>query len=189
MSTIALALHEPAAGRVRDIWAHLGAQFGLAGIRRVPFPHLTLLGFEGLDHDRAKEVLERFSQETAPFALEAHGLGLFHGPSPILYAPVVKTPTLEALHRSLAAAFQALGAQTYPLYEPDRWIPHITLAQGAPARGTYGEAVDLLLGMDLHIPFEVRNLTLFQWIGPRYEPADRFPLMGPLCDVQNNPGA
>jgi len=178
MSTIALALHEPAAGRVRDLWAQLGAAFGLSGIRMVPFPHVTLLGFDGLDHQEAKAVLERLSHETAPFRLEASGLGLFHGPSPILYSPVVKAPVLQDLHRTLVGAMRAVGAQTYRLYEPDKWIPHITLAQGAPTRGSYGEAVDLLLGEDLHLPFEVRNLTLFQWIGPRYEPCDRFPLMG-----------
>jgi hypothetical protein len=30
----------------------------------------------------------------------------------------------------------------------------------------------------LELVFEVRNLTLFDWLGPRYEPCDRFPLMG-----------
>jgi 2'-5' RNA ligase len=57
-------------------------------------------------------------------------------------------------------------------------VPHVTLAQGEPNRGSYGEAVDMLMDMDLRLKFEVRNITLFDWIGPRYEPCDRFPLMG-----------
>jgi 2'-5' RNA ligase len=178
MSTVALVLHEPAASRVRELWALLEDRFGLAGVRAVPFPHVTLLGFEGLSHAEAKGVLERVSQATPPFSLEASGVGLFNDPAPILYAPVVPTPGLHGLQRAICEGLEALGAQTFRLYRPELWMPHITLAQGTPAQGTYGAAVDALMAENLHIVMEVRNLTLFQWIGPRYEPCDRFPLMG-----------
>jgi 2'-5' RNA ligase len=178
MSTIALVLHDPAASRVREIWSMLEERFGLVGIHKVPFPHLTLMGFEGLSHFEVKELLERVSQHTAPFTLESSGLGLFNEPAKILFAPVVKTPGLQALHRVLCEELRHLGGSVPAFSTPGKWVPHVTLAQGEPARGSYGEAVDLLMGMDLKLSFEVRNLTLFDWVGPRYEPCDRFPLMG-----------
>jgi 2'-5' RNA ligase len=183
MSTISLVLNDPAATRVREIWAGLEEHFGLTGVRKVPFPHLTLLGFEGLSHSEVKDLLERVSQGTAPFALETNGLALFADPAPILFAPVVRTPVLHRLHNALYRNLKDLGGQVPNLFEPDHWVPHITLAQGEGSKGSYGQAVDYLLARDLHIVFEVRNLTLFDWIGPRYEPCDRFPLMGRAAKV------
>lgn len=183
MSTISLVLNDPAASRVRDLWAQLEEHFGLTGIHKVPFPHLTVLGFDGLTHMDVKDLLERISQGTAPFVLETNGLALFKDPARILFAPVVRTPVLHRLHNALFRNLKDIGGQVPALYEPDRWVPHITLAQGDAAKGTYGEAVDFLLKQDLHIAFEVRNLTLFDWIGPRYEPCDRFPLMGRAARV------
>ncbi len=148
------------------------------GVRKVPFPHVTLMAFDDLTHLDVKELLERISQATAPFTLETTGLGLFNEPANIIYAPVVKVPQLNHLHRVVHEEIKALGGSVPPLYAPGRWIPHITLAQGDASSGSYGQAVDLLLEEDLKLSFEVRNLTLFTWIGPRYEPCDRFPLMG-----------
>lgn len=178
MSTVALVLHDPAASRVRALWKVLEDRLNLAGVRKVPFPHVTLLGFDDLTHPQVKDLLERLSQATAPFQLEACGLGFFNDPAPILYAPVVQTPALHLLHRALHGQLLDLGGKVYDLYTPGRWVPHITLAQGPGAPGAYGEAVELLMKEPLRMSFEVRNLTLFEWIGPRYEPCDRFPLMG-----------
>ena len=177
MSTIALVLQDPAARRVRAIWSILEGEFGLAGVRKVPFPHLTLLGFENLTHPAVKDLMERVSQASAPFQLEASGLGLFNEPARILYAPVVLTPNLHLLHRVLYEELKALGARIPKFYSPSHWVPHLTLAQGEASRGSYGAAVDLLLQEPLQMTFEVRNLTLFDWVGPRFEPCDRFPLM------------
>ncbi|BDU73080.1 2'-5' RNA ligase family protein [Mesoterricola silvestris] len=181
MSTIALVLHDPAASRVREVWSLLETEFGLAGVHKVPFPHLTLMAFEGLTHYEVKSLLERVSQSLPPFMLETSGIGLFGAPARILFAPVVKTPVLSELHQGVCAEVAKLGGRIPPLYVPERWVPHITLAQGDPVRGTYGQAVDLVLQQNLHLAFEVRNLTLFDWIGPRYEPCDRFPLTGRLA--------
>jgi 2'-5' RNA ligase len=183
MSTISLVLNDPAASQIRAMWDQLEGRFGLKGVRKVPFPHLTLLGFDGLTHHDVKDLLERLSQGTAPFTLETNGLALFADPSRILFSPVVRTPVLHRLQHVLYRNLRDLGGQVPRLYEPEHWVPHITLAQGDAGPSTYGEAVAYLLSLkaDLNIAFEVRNLTLFDWIGPRYEPCDRFPLMGRLA--------
>jgi len=67
MTIIALVLQDPAARRVREVWLQLEARFGLRGPRKVPFPHVTLLGFEGLTHPQVKELLERVFQCHQPF--------------------------------------------------------------------------------------------------------------------------
>jgi 2'-5' RNA ligase len=178
VSILALQLHEPAAGKVRHWWDILEREVGISGVRRVPFPHLTLFGFEGIEYPRIQKILEDFSGVTAPLTSHSVGLGMFLKPMPIIYAPVIRNPELTDLHRRLWEAVHGLGGRMYGLYSPDRWIPHLTLAQFDLTRDNHFPALKVLMELDLELTFEVRNLTLFNWIGPRYEPQERYPLLG-----------
>lgn len=178
MSILALQLHEPAAGVVRRWWDLLEAEAGLSGVRRVPFPHLTLFGFEGIDYPTIQRTLEDFSGSTAPLRLQSVGLGVFLKPQPVIYTPVIRTPGLTELHQRLWTTVEGLGGDMFGLYAPTCWIPHMTLAQFDLTRDNVLPAFQALLGLDLQLDFEVRNLTLYNWIGPRYEPQERYPLLG-----------
>lgn len=178
MPTLAMLLHEPAAGAVRRWWDRLEAALGIRGVRRVPFPHVTLFGFEGVAHPVVQDLLEARCEELPPLQLHAAGLGLFMKPQPVLYMPVIRAPGLETLHRTLWEGLADLQAHLFPLYGPERWMPHLTLAQFDLRPENLLEAVAALADEDLSLAFEVRNLTLFDWIGPRYEPRERYPLRG-----------
>ena len=178
MPILALQLHEPAAGQVRQWWAILEREVGLSGVCRVPFPHLTLFGFDGMEYPRIQETLEDFSGRTAPLTLHGKGLGMFLKPMPVIYAPVIRNPKLTELHQNLWETVSGLGGHLYGLYSPERWIPHITLAQFDLRRDNQLLALQVLMELDLQLAFEVRNLTLFNWIGPWYEPQERYPLLG-----------
>lgn len=178
VSVLALQLHEPAAGKVRQWWDILEKEVGVAGVRRVPFPHLTLFGFDGIEYPTIQRTLEDFSGNTAPLALHSVGLGMFLKPMPIIYTPVIRSPELSELHRSLWEMVSNLGGNMYGLYSPERWLPHMTLAQFDLTRDNHLQALKVLMDLDLQLEFEVRNLTLFNWIGPRYEPQERYPLLG-----------
>jgi 2'-5' RNA ligase len=178
MATLALLLHEPAARKVRDWWDLLEAQLGIRGVRKVPFPHVTLFGCEGIDHPSIQEVLDELCFRTPPLELRSIGLGLFARPMPVIYAPVIRNQALSELHQELWEAVGRLGGSRFRLYSPEQWIPHMTLAQFDLTRENQLEALRLLLEEDLELSFEVRNLTLFDWIGPKYEPRERYQLRG-----------
>lgn len=178
MSTLALLLHEPAARKVRTWWDLLEAKLGIRGVRKVPFPHVTLLGCEGIDHPRIQEVLDDLCFRTPSLELRSIGLGFFIRPMPVIYAPIIRSQALSCLHRELWDAMEGLGGNLFRLYSPEQWIPHMTLAQFDLTRENQIEALKLLLEEDLELVFEVRNLTLFDWIGPRYEPRERYQLRG-----------
>ncbi len=178
MATLALLLHEPAARKIRDGWDRLEAELGIRGVRRIPFPHVTLLGCEGVEHPRIQEVLEDFCDRAAPLELRSIGLGLFIRPHPVIYAPIIRSPALSEVHRQLWEAVGDLGGSRFGLYAPDHWIPHLTLAQFDLDAENQLQALGLLASLDLEMTFEVRNLTLFDWIGPRFEPRERYPLRG-----------
>jgi 2'-5' RNA ligase len=185
VSILALQLHEPAAGKVRQWWDLLEREVGLAGVRRVPFPHLTLFGCEGIDYPRIQKTLEDFSGNTPPLMLHSVGLGMFLKPMPVIYTPVIRSPELTELHRTLWEAVSSLGGHMYGLYSPERWIPHMTLAQFDLTRDNHLPALKVLMELDLQLEFQVGNLTLFDWIGPRYEPQERYPLLGDSLMHQN----
>jgi len=178
VSILALQLHEPAAGKVRQWWDVLEQAVGISGVRRVPFPHLTLFGFEGLEYPRLQRILEDFSGGMKPLTLRCVGLGMFLKPVPVIYSPVIRDPELTFQHRNLWNTVSSLGGTMYGLYAPELWIPHLTLAQFDLTRDNHLQALQVLMELDLQLEFEVRNLTLFNWIGPRYEPQERYPLLG-----------
>lgn len=178
MSTLALLIPEPAAGQVRAWWNQLESALGLRGVRRVPFPHLTLFGFEGIDHPRVQRVLECFTEKQGPVPVRGIGLGLFLKPAPVVYLPVIRTPELDALHRALWEELGQLGGHRFRLYGPDHWIPHLTLAQFDLDPPQALAAVDLMRDLDPDLECLSQHLTLFDWIGPLYEPRERYRLLG-----------
>jgi len=184
MSIIALQLQEPAAGVVRGWWNILARELGITGINRVPFPHVTLAGCTGVEAPVIQEIMEDLSRKVPPLRLRSTGLGIFLDPEPVLYAPVVRDRPLEDLHHQIWEALSGLRGQMNPHHAPDRWMPHITLAQFDLRRDGLPKVLSTLAHLDLGLEFEVRNLTLFDWIGPRYEPQERYalytqPFMGP----------
>ena len=178
MPVLATSLDEPAASRVREVWARLESELGLKGVQRVPFPHLTWLGCEMLDTPRLVEALGDFAHGTAPVPVRSASLGLFMKPAPVLHLAVVRSPALSALHRRLWDLVEAYAAEMHGLYRPELWVPHITLAQGDLSPDLIPRAMAYLMDLDFPLELNLRNLTLFQWIGPRFEPIERFPLIG-----------
>ncbi len=178
-----MLLHEPAATTVRGWWELLEAELGLQGLRRVPFPHVTLMGYDGLDQAKIQAELLPEIEGLGPISLKTSGLGLFFRPQPVIYLPVVRSRELTEFHRGLLKVVESLGGEVMPLHTPEAWMPHLTLAQFDLTPELQLEAVKLLSGLDLSLEFEVRNLTLFEWIGPRFEPLDRYPLLGALPPV------
>lgn len=178
MATLALLLHESAARKIRDCWDLLETELGVCGVRKIPFPHVTLLGCEGIEHPKIQGILEEFCDRTAPLELRSIGLGIFLRPSPVIYAPIIRSPALSEVHQSLWNAVGGLGGSRFGLYAPDQWIPHLTLAQFDLDAENQLQALRLLADQELEMAFEVRNLTLFDWIGPRYEPRERYQLRG-----------
>lgn len=56
-------------------------------------------------------------------------MGIFTGPDPVLYIPVVRTAELSQLHQRLWTAVEPTSSGTQTYYSPANWLPHITLAQ------------------------------------------------------------
>lgn len=131
MQAVISVLDEDHAQLVATLWKELQREFGIyATSERVPFPHFTYQGAISYDETRLRAALEQLAHETNPFEVETDGIGIFTGPSPVLYLPVVRSPVLADIHQHLWQALETIGVGIAPVYGPHHWIPHITIAQG-----------------------------------------------------------
>jgi 2'-5' RNA ligase len=60
--------------------------------------------------------------------VDIDGAGVFDGPQPVVFLPVVKGPALVDAHARIMEATQDRWERVWPHYLPDAWCPHVTLA-------------------------------------------------------------
>lgn len=126
-----IALLDPdATRRVEALWSEMHGRFGVRPGFPGAVPHVT---FHISSHDvepRAATAVEGVARTTPPFTLNCSGLGVFTGAEPILFLVVARSSAAASLAERLEQALRAAGCgPTDPYYTPDRWIPHITIAQ------------------------------------------------------------
>lgn len=115
--------------QVEQLWAEIVSRFGLRGICKTPYPHFSYHVSTNYDLERLQSVLAGVARETAVFSITTGGLGIFTGPSPVLYIPIVRTAALSQLHERVWTAVESVSSGTQIYYSPANWLPHITLAQ------------------------------------------------------------
>jgi 2'-5' RNA ligase len=104
-----------------------------AGHGALDTPHLTFAAASAFDLEHTEAALKSIARSVSPFATRTAGLGLFTGPDAVLYAAVVRTSRLNLLHRSIHQEALKGAAGLDPLYDPEQWVPHLTIARGASA--------------------------------------------------------
>jgi hypothetical protein len=121
---------------VERLWAELAATFGVRGVYITSYPHFSYHVAEHYDLAALEPILQRVAGQLAPFQVRTAGLGVFTGPQPVLYVPVVRTLELSQLHATLWQALAPAAGGINDYYHPARWQPHITIGYGdmAPDR-------------------------------------------------------
>jgi 2'-5' RNA ligase len=145
---------------VEGIWARLEREFGVRGIYTTPFPHFSYQVAESYDVERVEPVLQRIAARAAPFRVKTAGLGIFNLTHPVLYIPVVRSPTLSALHETMWSEITKLASGAPEYYRPDMWMPHITLAHGDIDWDKLNDIVRSLREQQFHWELTVNNLSI-----------------------------
>src|SRR5262249_21259931 len=117
------------------------------------------ISYEGA---RLRAALQQVARQTAPFEVETDGVGIFTGPSPVLYLPVVRSPILTEIHQQLWQALGPIGGGITPVYGHEHWIPHITLAQGDLTHAHLPAVMPLLSGRTFSWRIPIANLTVIE---------------------------
>ena len=118
---------------VHGLW---GAVDALAGwtpqARGAARPHVSVCSCPSLDEDAFGRALAALAADTPPLSIEFASVTSFASAEGVVFLAPVVTADLLALHVRLVEAMRQSGATVPDLYQPGRWVPHCTLAQGLP---------------------------------------------------------
>ena len=121
-------LPEPQNTQIEQIWDSLEKHFGLNYVRITPIPHFTWQLGEGYQQEDVISCLHELTLGLEPFEVRTRGLSHFSGGSPVLFIEVYKPKKLQDLHATIWQQLFPLTLDPSPLYSPEMWHPHITLA-------------------------------------------------------------
>lgn len=115
---------------VRTLWTQL-AQAGLSSpmIDKHIDPHLTLGLCTDINPKSFEAALTTFTRLHSSFALELSHIGLFTDPAHVLFLGITMTDQLLRAHNTFDLLFSKYAIGISPLYRPNRWVPHLTLAE------------------------------------------------------------
>jgi 2'-5' RNA ligase len=114
---------------IRPVWRMMARQ-GFETSRNGIAPHVTL-AIASRFEEGLGAALRQFAAAHPPFAVEFRGIDAF--PSGVRYFAVTESDELRAAHRDFHARFPSLPpALNSHYYGPSQWVPHCTIATGAP---------------------------------------------------------
>jgi 2'-5' RNA ligase len=171
MHGVASLLDEASDAFVRELWTELDREFGVRAVTEiVPYAHISYHLAEDYDLERTEAVLHTLVRDATPLHVLAAGLGIFTGPQPVLYLAIVRDPALTTFHQRVWPALETVSTRPSPLYTPEQWVPHTTLAQWDITPDTLPALVRHLAGRALQRELVLQNLTLLYGSENHYEP-------------------
>lgn len=158
MQGILSLLDAASAAQVREIFAELEQHFGLRGVNLFPYPHVSYCLLNGYTRATVEERLHDIVARFAPIEVHTAGIGIFLNPTPVLFIAVVRSPALERMHQLILNALPPPNGD-HGYYDPDQWVPHITLAMGDLTSELLPAVVARLTAHNFHWKVTLDNLT------------------------------
>ncbi len=145
---------------VKDIWNKLEKECSLAGVLTTPYPHFSWQISEEYREPQTEEIVRNIVKETKSFKVRTNGLGIFSGPSPVIYIPIIKTPALNHLHQKLWKQLTPTSKEPHLLYGPQNWVPHVTLIFRDENQQAIRCGLEMLMFQSFDWEIEINNLSL-----------------------------
>ena len=176
MNGVVSLLDPTATAQIHAIWAEMRAAHSIeAAARQVPWPHLSYHIAPRYDPVALESGLQALARETGPLEIRTTGLGIFTGPTPVLYLAVTCSPALSGLHAKAWAACNAAAEDASPLYAPNVWVPHITLAHLDVTPANLPGLIADLGGRDFAWTITLSAFTALFKVDDVYQPAFQAP--------------
>jgi 2'-5' RNA ligase len=154
---------------VEKLWAAIEKEFGIRGVYRTPFPHISYHVAGEYHVDKVKTVMQVFARHAAPFRARCCGLGVFTGPEPVVYIPVVRSPQLADFQHELWHQLTKSADELDFAFRPARWVPHIVLARHELTQRHVAAIVRKFCTLELNQTVTVNNLGLIYDTGDKEE--------------------
>lgn len=159
MITIASLFDRKSSKRTGAVWDLLETECEMIGIKSIPVPHFSWLTGADFTFAQADKLLDNLSRQITGFEITTSGLGIFTGPAPIIYLPIIKTADLLAYHRLIWEAMAPAVVNINSYYSPQNWIPHITIGYGDVTMDNLACALEKLLNYELSLTITIDNIA------------------------------
>ena len=168
MVAIVSLLDEMHTARMNHLIFLLEQEFGMKGVQKTPDPHLTWLTASDASLAHLKQALNKASGLCCSLKVKTTGLGIFPGEQPVLYIPVIRTPAVNQFQAHLFEAIKDLSQEIGPNYQPDFWLPHLTLALADTSPVLIGQAVQFLNSLNFNWEIKLDNLSLLTKVDDKF---------------------
>lgn len=180
LHSIISLLDERHSNLVKKIWGEIERRFGIQSLYTPPIPHFSYQVAEDYDLELLESILRESAKKIKEFRIKTTGLGIFTGEQPVIYIPIIRSPKLLQLHKILWRETQLTGRGIMDLYEPERWMPHITLAQRGLNNYNLPRILRLLSRYDLNWEITVGSISFIYDTGEKQELRFNFEFSGVL---------
>jgi 2'-5' RNA ligase len=144
---------------VENIWRELEKECGLAGVKVTPYPHFSWQVGTEYPEPQTEQAIQAIARETQSFTVRTNGLGIFSGPNPVVYIPIIRSPKMDRLHAKLWKEFRSSAKGISPFYSPQNWMPHITLVFGEESVRSVLCGLETLAFRSFDWEIEVSNIS------------------------------
>jgi 2'-5' RNA ligase len=147
----------------KRMWWLFEKEYNSRAIQNFPHPHLS---FQGGACENLKVIdsnLKKLSSGMKPFLIRVEGINTFKKPERVIFWEVVQTKTLQRIHKKIDALLQEYCSQTFKLYSPQNWHPHVTLAQEDLTPNNFQKAKKDLENYNPRYKLKMHNICLVRW--------------------------
>ena len=145
------------------MWRFFEKEYNSRAIQNFPHPHLSFQGGICQDIKMVDANLKKLSFRMKPFLIRIEGLNTFKDPERVVFLEVLQTRTLSSVHKRIDALLRKYCSQTFQLYSPQNWHPHITLAQGDLTPTNFQKAKKDLKNYHPRYKLKVHNICMVRW--------------------------
>lgn len=168
--SIVCSLRGDAAAAVEKLWRDIEERWGVIRSHRLAPPHITLAIVRGDRMADVDRVVTAVASTHRPFTVTGGGYGIFVGAkaeSPVVHLAVTRTPELSALQAAVTDGLTAARLDLDGQCAPDRWRPHVTLADAGLDAALVGRIASLLVEEGpRRWTLEIDNLGVAPGTGP-----------------------
>jgi 2'-5' RNA ligase len=153
---------------VNEIINDLEHTFGLRGVKITADPHITWVICEVSKLMQLKTYLSKVAGCTYNIRVKTTGLGVFPGKHPVIFVPVIRADGLNMMHTQLFNGIQPISGDTVTFYNPDQWVPHISLALRDTTPELLPQIVSHLNQRTFNWEIELNNISILMKSGEQY---------------------
>lgn len=146
-------------------WRLFEKEYNCKAIQNFAHPHLSFQAGICEDIKIIDASLKKLSAKIKPFFVWIEGINTFEEPDRAIFMEVVKTRTLQRIHQSLDALLRKYCSQTFELYSPQSWHPHVTLACEDLSPSSFHKAKKDLENYRPRYKLKLHNICLVKWYG------------------------